>query len=57
MSTSLYCRCAPAPVRYIGASLGHFGLLAQAREKRTIPPVQTSLERRPETSSRHHVIH
>ena len=34
-----------APVRYTGASLGHFGLLAHAREKRTIPPVQTSLER------------
>jgi hypothetical protein len=40
----------------IGVSLGHFGLLAHAREKRTIPPVRTSLERRPETSSRHHVI-
>jgi len=56
MSASRYLRRAPAPVIYIGARLGHFGLLRQAREKRTIPPVQTSLERQVETSSRHHVI-
>jgi hypothetical protein len=56
MSTSLYCGCGPAPGRFIGARLGHFGLLAHAREKRTIPPVQTILEPRPEVSSRHHVI-
>jgi hypothetical protein len=40
----------------MGANLGRFGLVAHAPEKRTIPPVQTSLERRPETCSRHHVI-